>query len=196
MQQQSVTLPEDYTLDVPMAKAGWFMKVGISPELARQYRIGYSPSFDRIVLPIYNEADDLVALQMRACKADQKPKYLNPTGPKVNGAVFWSNSTLEGAGVVTEDILSAIKVGKVLNAASILGTNMTDERALKIARRWRRHVILWLDPDKAGWKGTVEAVRQLTMQGCTVSRIVSEKDPKHYNLEQIEEYIQRSTRID
>lgn len=181
------TLPDDYTLDVPVRKMFWYLQYGIDADLAREYRIGYSEKLDRIVLPVYEE-EELTALQMRAVDKWIKPKYLNPHGPKVSSAVFQSHTDNNGITVVVEDILSAIKVGKVAHTTSILGTNMTDARAMKIAKQ-NHTAILWLDNDKAGHNGRVDAVRQLQMQGLEVYTVQSERDPKKYNTDEIKLYL-------
>lgn len=170
-----------------MAKAVWYMQAGISPEVAQAYRIGYSPKLDRVVMPVY-EQEELVAVQMRACTETQKPKYLNITGGK-SAAMFWSRPEIPGlVGVVTEDILSAIKIGRVFPSASILGSHINDARTMKLVRKWKE-VILWLDPDKAGQEGMKDAANRLLMQGVTVSVILSEKDPKLHTLDEIRDYI-------
>lgn len=184
--QKRVMLPTDYTLDVPMHAMAWYLKVGISPELARSYEIGYTPSMDRVVLPVKYE-DELLAVQMRAVRENQKPKYLNPEGPKVEAAVFMSGPPT-GITVVVEDILSAIKVGRVAHATSILGTTMTDQRAWTIAQH-NHTAIIWMDNDKAGKRGKVRAANQLSMQGVRVYEVRTEDDPKTYNLDEIKEHL-------
>lgn len=184
--EAKVVLPSDYTQEIPPRAAIWFYKYGISAELAAEYGIGYTPELDRIVLPVF-EDDELVAVQMRAVDPWRKPKYLNPAGPKVSSAVFQS-APATGVTVVVEDILSAIKIGKVAHATSILGTNMTDARALKIASR-NHTAVIWLDGDKAGLKGFVPAERQLSMLGMTVRRVKTTDDPKTYSLEEIRNII-------
>lgn len=181
-----VELPDDYTLDVPSRAAIWYYKYGISAELAREYGIGYTEELDRVVLPVISD-DELIAVQMRAVDPWRKPKYLNPIGPKVSSAVFMS-APATGVTVVVEDILSAIKVGRVHHATSILGTNMTDARALKIASL-NHTALLWLDGDRAGVKGLVPAERQLAMLGVDVRRIRTPDDPKTYSLEDIRSII-------
>ena len=188
IKQSGVKLPKDYTLDVPVEAALWYMKVGISPELARQYEIGYTPSLHRVVLPVRDiETGALDAVQMRAIRSFDKPKYLNPTGPAVAQAVFWSGPP-DGVAIVVEDILSAIRVGRVAPTASILGTSMTDERASRIATRVHT-AILWLDPDKAGREGRINAYRQLAMQGVKVFKVSTDLDPKYYNNDEIREHL-------
>ena len=181
-----VALPDDYTLDVPQHAMMWYVKVGISPDLARDHGIGYSPSLDRVVLPVYNRATGtLDAVQMRSVDKNRKPKYLNPQGANVSRALFEVGES-KGAVVVVEDILSAIKVGRVVPTASILGTSLTDERALRLARD-NSIVILWLDADGAGYSGTRKAVKKLKMLGVRVYRVDSPLDPKAYNMGEIED---------
>jgi DNA primase len=182
-----VELPADYTLEVPARAAIWYYKYGISAELAASYGIGYTPDLDRVVLPVYEE-DELIALQMRAVDPWRKPKYLNPQGPRVSSALFES-APATGVTIVVEDILSAIKVGRVHHCTSILGTTMTDQRALKIAER-NQKAIIWLDGDKAGAKGASSAERQLQLFGVDVSRITTSGDPKTYSLEAIRSIIE------
>lgn len=189
--QNKIILPEDYTLDVPTHAMAWYLKCGISPELAKAYGIGYSAYYDRVVLPVINDGK-LEALQMRATRADQKPKYLNPAGPKVEAAVFMSAPPI-GVTVVVEDILSAIKVGRVTHATSILGTTMTDQRAYRIARD-NDAVIVWLDNDKAGKRGSVRAIKQLKMLGVKVYQVQSDYDPKTYSLDEIREHLRNAKR--
>lgn len=179
-------LPADYTLDVPPRAAVWYYKYGISAELAASYRIGHTAELDRVVLPVYEDGE-LTAVQMRAVDSWRKPKYLNPEGPKVQAAIFESAPTT-GVTVVVEDILSAIKVGRVHHATSILGTTMTDQRALKIASR-NSKVIIWLDSDAPGVKGASVAERQLRLLGVDVRRVTTSGDPKTYSLEAIRSII-------
>lgn len=182
-----VTLPSDFTSDIPAKAAIWFYKYGISAELARAYNIGYTPSLNRVVLPVYEDGE-LVTLQMRAIDEWTKPKYLNPSVKNMSRLLF--DSRINGYGkpervtVIVEDILSAIKIGKVHHATSILGTNMTAIRAAKIAAL-NHTALVWLDGDKAGVDGAIQAKKQLELQNVRVININTEHDPKTYSLDEI-----------
>jgi DNA primase len=186
MQDKQVHLPDDYTLDVPKKAMLWYLKYGIDPELAASYGIGYSPSYERVILPVLDDGE-LIAVQMRAVEPWHKPKYLNPTGPKVAAAVFMSAEPT-GITVVVEDILSAIKVGKVAHATSILGTSMTDQRANRIARL-NHTAIVWMDNDRAGREGRLSASRQLRLLGMRVFEVRTDSDPKTYSIEEIKKHL-------
>jgi len=186
-----LSLPEDYTVDIPEHAASWFLKYGISSTSAVYHDIGYSPKLDRIVLPVY-EGADLVAMQMRAVSSGQQPKYLNPNGPKTSEALFYTGKRLDDGIkpiVVTEDILSAIKISLAgTPAASIMGTTCTDGKAFKIAQK-AEQVIVWLDGDQAGRSGARKAVRKLSLYTDDIRVIHTEKDPKEYNRDEIREIL-------
>lgn len=182
LEATSLALPDDFTLHVPAHAAVWYYKYGISAALAREYGIGYTPDLDRIVLQV-REDSKLTALQLRAVQPGVKPKYINPGGASVASALFYAGDK-QSSVVVVEDIISAIKVGRVHFAASILGTNLTDQRLAKLARDCTR-VILWLDNDKAGDFGYQKASRKLELIGLNYRRVRTEKDPKAYSLDDI-----------
>lgn len=187
-------LPKDYTHVIPPHAAVWFMQYGISPELASRHGIGWSDQYQRVVLPVYDREDKskLIAVQMRAVEPDRKPKYLNPGGAAIRRALFWvEHPVIDGsATIVVEDILSAIKLGRKYPTVSTLGTTMTDERAVEIAKQTSA-AVLWLDNDRAGHKGMREAHRQLAFQGVRCWKVLSERDPKTYSQQEIENHLRR-----
>lgn len=184
-------LPSDFTLDIP-AKYAWFLKYGISLATAREYRFGYSEFFHRIVIPIYNTKDELVAVHLRAINPDDKPKYLNLGKPK-DSVLFWAIANENDTRlVIVEDVLSAIKVKLAgYNAVALNGSNMTDYQAVLLASDHVRY--MWLDNDPAGIKGAREAVSQLFMQATAEVRMVkSERDPKTYNKDEIRLHLEEA----
>jgi DNA primase len=86
--------------------------------------------------------------------------------------------------VVTEDILSAIRVGAHIPAVSILGTKTSDAQAAQLAEYDK--VDYWLDPDQAGIDGTVKGRRKLALVTET-GAITSPVDPKNLSDREIRE---------
>jgi DNA primase len=79
--------------------------------------------------------------------------------------------------VVTEDILSAIKVNSVgYSTLSILGTAVSPAIASRIARY--KDIIIWTDSDKAGDAAYVKLRKKLALYPVKVRRIVTDNDPK------------------
>lgn len=91
--------------------------------------------------------------------------------------------------VVTEDILSSVRVGRVLPSISTLGTSLhynVAQHALNPCER----VFIWYDGDEAGVRGATKAKKTLTMLGIPCSIVTTDKDPKEYNNEEIKDIIQ------
>lgn len=191
-------LPKDYTLDIPVEYA-WFLKYGISMEVARQYQFGYSEFFHRIVIPIYR-GPYLQAVHMRAINPDDKPKYLNLGRPEDN-LLFWpDNSLYKGDGmddlIIVEDVLSAIKLShRGHNAVALNGSSITEVQAIRlIGKPWLRHFV-WLDNDPAGKKGAKDVIKQLKLMGARdVWHVTSDADPKTYTAAQIDLHLGKANR--
>lgn len=203
-----IVLPHDLTgRDLPWPAVRWLSKAGITQRLMQKYGIGYSPRFGRVYLPVYSAADRrglrrLEYYQGRAVYDGQVPKYLNP---KVNKSrlVFSTEYPAEESerltpkgrrkqtAVVTEDILSAIRVGEVPGATgvSILGTSPSPGQINYLSTFGS--CIIWLDPDSAGKKATRLLKRSLEMIGQPYRVMTSERDPKLYSHRELQEMLWR-----
>jgi DNA primase len=147
----------------------------------------------RVILPVYGDGK-LIWYQGRAITAGQKPKYLNPTVPK-DGRMFISQENTELTGstvIVCEDILSAIRVGKVAEAnkigvgVSLLGTKLCTESIIRLGNAER--VIGWFDNDAAGRTASRDLYQSVSML-TDVHIIRSERDPKRYSDQEILTYL-------
>lgn len=172
-----LVLPKDFTPTIPTQYAIWLYKAGISRDVARSCNIGWSPSLHRIVIPIYNPDGKLVYWQARAVLKGQRPKYINPPADK--SSLLYTRIPLSNPSrrriVITEDILSCIRVGKHIPCASILGTGVSDGQCLRLGSF--RRVSVWLDPDSAGQRGTLKCCRKLRLH-TEADSIHSKVDPK------------------
>jgi len=143
----------------------------------------------------------------------QKPKYILKHKEPERAIYFSDNRTTlpsaKAAGthdlfdiVLTEDVLSTIRVGRHVASCSLLGTAVNVERIAELLTKlragkevqqveWYRTEAtslrfgLWMDPDKAGRKATRRLAHSLSMQGHKVTLIKSDKDPKLYSDNQI-----------
>jgi hypothetical protein len=119
-----------------------------------------------------------------------QPKYVHIGS---GAAVFWSEPAmmLPGASkvgshecVLTEDILSCIRVGRLQQSASILGTSVSDARLVQLLARFKRFAI-WLDGDGPGQTAASKLRRTLELLGAEVRVIRTELDPKLHSNEEI-----------
>lgn len=88
--------------------------------------------------------------------------------------------------VVVEDVISATKVGHILPTLTLFGSKITANRITKLLLLGYNNIILWLDPDKHSYM--VERKKQLDKL-CNCSIILSDKDPKDYRNEEINELL-------
>ena len=179
-----VKLPSDFTLDIPVEGRLWLYKASITPGMAREAEIGYSPYFKRVIIPVFDQGG-LVYFQARALHDYQDIKYINPRVDRSNIAYWVGHNDCDKARIiVTEDILSAIRVGQFIPTMSALGTRLS----IPLANRLSEYdeVTTWLDPDSAGIKGAHEMRKLLTLT-TRVSDIVSRADPKNLTNEEIKQ---------
>lgn len=182
-------MPEDASMeDIPIQGFNWLRKAGIDEDLRKEYKIQYSPSAKRVLLPSYDTNGRLLYLQARAVFEGQTPKYVNQAA--VKKPLFHSHQAVTSEVVLTEDILSAIKVGQVFSAISLLGTKPVD--TLLPALMPFDEVFVWLDPDDAGINGSIKIAHYCSLLGKPVYRVQSDKDPKYYSKQEIKQFIERS----
>lgn len=185
------SLPEPATrriADWPPAAALWLFRAGLgAPEIGRLGAYFHEPS-QRVVLPVF-EALKPVFYQARAIDwkpGDPRPKYLAPDVSKTNVVPMYGEA--EDV-TLTEDILSAFKVGLAGEGWSMLGTSMSEGLLSRLLVRKPRRVNVWLDPDSAGDKGTSSVLKRLRAVGIKARRISSSKDPKLMFRSQIRELL-------
>lgn len=181
-------LPDDYTTS-HMDDSGrrWLAAAGLSPARCRALGIGWSPSMRRVILPV-----SAGYYQARAVEAGQLPKYINPNSADAPIFEYLSpdDACREAGVVVTEDILSACRVGKHMFAASALGTKLSDAGAVRLRELAEEGPIyIWLDPDKAGQDGAATMRRQLSLLSDSVHIIESRLDPKLLSDREIRELL-------
>jgi hypothetical protein len=180
-----IELPKDYTNSIHANGLIWLSRGGITSHLINKYRIGYSEYFGRVFLPVYINGY-LAYYQARAVHEGQSPKYINPRTDKSSIRFTSIQNSDEPTIVVTEDILSAIRVGEVYGyrGCSILGTTASSADINYINSH--RNTVLWFDPDLAGRKCTTVLSRSLQLLGNSHRTVISDKDPKTYTHRELE----------
>lgn len=170
----------------------WLLSAGISFRLISSYGLMWHAATCRVVLPIHDHADELIATVSRDVSGLKGvPKYLERTKDNRTDVVFKADPSLalrdslysaNGRTVcITEDILSAIRVGRLAHACALLGTTCSAGQALALIKDGYTSVYLWLDGDKAGRVGSLRIKRTLSLAGLDVQVIRTPKDPKLYS---------------
>jgi len=188
-QLERAVLPLPMEQDItewPTAARVWLYKAGLSNKRIAELGIYYHPTTRRVVIPIVEDGE-LTYWQARAVMPDQAPKYLNPSVDR--GKVlprFGQGRCI----VLTEDYLSAVRVGEVTEAWSLLGIDLKEPILAKLIRE-DKPVVCWLDPDTAGRRGNASISKTLRSLGVPVAVIDSEKDPKLLSKERITECLRQ-----
>lgn len=185
-----VTLPTPIETNAslwPLEARLWLYKIGMSNDDIREASFYYCTRLDRVVLPV-RDGPRVVYWQARNLSPkDGRPKYLNPL---VDKSTFFARYGQGKEVVITEDILSAWKVGTVSEGASILGTSLSQAQLNQLLQR-AKPVAIWLDPDSAGRKAAAKIYKQLTAYGVDARVIRSDTDPKLLTREEIRNMLRR-----
>lgn len=184
---QDATLPEPQVRawgDWPGEARLWLLKAGLSSHDVGQLGAYYHPPTQRVVLPVYSPAKRLLYWQARALDG-RMPKYLgSPVGKDTCVPQYGKANEV----TLTEDLLSAYKVGTVAEGWCLLGTSVSKVCLGMLIQR-NAKVNVWLDPDAAGRRAAKKALALLRSVGLEARDIVSEKDPKLVHRQQIKELL-------
>ena len=161
------------------------VKLDIIKEINGRY---YDTFQDRIIFPIIDENNNVVAFSGRKYTNEDLnnntlPKYSNTKETDIfkKSEVFYNiNNALAEIKkkreiIITEGFMDTIRMSSVgyKNVVAIMGTAFTQKHLEKIIK-WKCKVILNLDQDDAGVKGTIEAGETLLKNNIDTEVIVFE----------------------
>lgn len=193
----SPTPPQPIEFNVakwPVDARVWLFRCGIDEFWIGHLGFYWCDRIERVVMPVLDDLGLLCYWQARGFDP-KRPKYLSqalPSGvakPVYKAIPFRRAPCKSKTLVITEDILSAIKVGEQCDAWSILGTSLTALSEAEIANSGYSKVLVWLDPDEAGVHGRRKIVPQLRRLGINAKAVRSGKDPKLYDFDEIRSFI-------
>ena len=171
----------------PREAALWLYKAGLgAPEIA-SLGAYYHPDTDRVVLPVMEHGVP-VFWQARSVTG-RTPKYLSP---QVDRSKLLPRYGSAASVTLTEDLLSAFKIGLVAEAWCLMGTH-ANPRLIGALLERNAPVSVWLDPDGPGRRGANKVHKQLKAYGIEVRIVRSTKDPKLHTFDEIKEHLCRST---
>lgn len=171
----------------PLEARVWLYKAALTNEDIERLGFYYHEPTKRVVIPVLDNGE-LVYWQARRIFGDKGAKYINPVVPR--GSVvprFGSGNTI----VLTEDILSAMRVGEATEAWSLMGVKLCPEVLQRIMADGRQ-VLVWLDPDGAGFDGAAKVARTLSLAGVRHAVVKSPKDPKNHSRAEVRHIIEEA----
>jgi hypothetical protein len=189
---RNLYLPRDFTTDPAECHVlanVWYNKYGITLEEREHYQLGWSDTWKRAILPIW-QGGELVAFQARRLlPQDDGPKYLTRKLAGWDRPFFtggWGEHLAFDTMAVVEDILSAIKVGRLITTTAILNATFSDEMVKATLRYNPERVVVWLDDDNPAVRQSQRRIMRRIAPYANVSRITGVgKDPKELDEDQI-----------
>lgn len=160
----------------------------INRETQDMWELLYDPGWKRLVIPVRDMRDRLVAVSRRSIYDWQKPKYLHGKGfkrrfflfgeaPRYRKGVKESN---KNRGIIVEGQFDVIRLWQYgyRNAVAIFGADMTDEQIEKFASMFSEAIILG-DGDAAGQEASKKIAKQLEDRAikAEIRRMPPGKDP-------------------
>ena len=161
----------------------WLRGYGIRDREIKEHGICYSPSYRRLILPVY-DSDGLALMQTRKLYDDDElPKYVTYRNRDCVKKINMITPT--SSVVLTEDYLSAIKCGRFLSSIPLLSTNISD-LALKVVIDNFDSVIIFLDDDNRIVKLNQLALKNRLEQFCKVKLLTGIGcDPKELSEDEL-----------
>jgi hypothetical protein len=193
--RMSTAMPADGILEPqkwPVEAMRWTSRAGMSLTDIEEAGMQYSPSFNRVIVPVSFEGQYNGWVGRRVGNDDSIPKYLAAYVDRGKN-IYVCRTNTEKEIILVEDILSARKLAKAgYNSVALLGTSLSDEMFYYLTVRYNSFII-WLDNDNAQVKlNQLKLMNKLSVVG-NVRIVKSDKDPKEYSLKEIEEILNANT---
>jgi len=185
-------MPKDFTTDprgCHVLANVWFNKYGITQEERDHYQFGWSDSWKRVILPIWQHGQ-LVAYQARRLlPGDDGPKYLTRKLAGWDRPYFtagWGERVAFDQMVIVEDMLSAVKVGRQFTATAILNAVFSQAMVTAVLRYHPAKVVVFLDDDNPAVRESQRKIMRRIAPYADVVKITGAgADPKELSDEQL-----------
>jgi DNA primase len=134
---------------------------GFNEETIGKWQLGYDPSENRVVVPIYFKKQ-LVGWTKRAVDDVTRPKWSHSPGIPKSQILFGMDNFVGESAILVEAPLSAIMLDQygIKGAVASFGASLSDEQAVLLRNNYN-NVLIFYDPDEAGMKGTARAIAKL-----------------------------------
>lgn len=185
LDKEPLTLPTDCDINYPDRAVKWIEQYDLTRVDLLNNNVMWSESMQRLIFPVYGDGW-LIAYQGRyfgtqSSAVAKVPKWYGKGNLKDTLNILGKGTTL----VLTEDVVSAIKVAKCgVRAMPLYGCVVGDRfKHIKTMLEPSEKVLVWLDPDKR-----TEAVKEAKLgrvYGINCTPVFSEVDPKEMLYDEI-----------
>lgn len=144
--------------------------------------LGWDDDVSRVVIPVF-DVDGTISGSVLRAEDGRQPKALNYTEP---GAVGVFQNIGSDSCIIVEDLYSALRASRYMNAVAILGTHLNEERIEVISQLGCSKYILALDAD--AFNKTIKYVTQFRSQ-LPMRPLRIGKDLKNMTSSELEELL-------
>lgn len=157
--RQYQIVPHDY----------WTEERELPQEVVEKFGLGYDPFSNRCTMPLRDMHGRVLGVTYRRLD-DGKPKYLNPKGYPIGRHLY-------GAWLIENQKTVALMEGQVdairgwsarVPSMALMGARITRDQIKVLQRMNVRNVVLMLDNDSAGTKGTLSIYEDMRGSGIRV----------------------------
>ncbi len=192
----SVVIPPDYDSHIPRGGLEWLNKYKLTPQEIYGNRIGWSEGGILIrssivfapclIFPVYDNYGNLLMWQGRYFGDDKDvPKYYTRGGKDLLHILGKRNKEKDEI-VLTEDLISAIKVSRVTRAMPVFGSSISQPQLVRLLSQ-TDSLCFWLDSDKE--KEARRLLKRASQWFRNVRVVSTPLDPKEYDTEAIKEHL-------
>ena len=191
--KNGVVLPSDYSRNLPDEAIDWLRLYGINDAEIEQHHIGWSKNHERVIFPVFDSFDNLLMWQGRYIPTSVG----RPSQPKCFTQGF-AESVYHIVGdpddtslCIVEDILSCIKVSRVMPCMPLWGSVISTKRLVNLTDVVES-LVIWLDHDKQDY-AIKRALYARPLFNDNVRVVATKYDPKVYGTEEIEKLVKPNT---
>jgi len=170
---------------------------GIDPETAEYFGVGFFSGkgslSGRIVIPIENEAGELVAYAGRSIDGSE-PKYRLPAGFKKGQVLYNLARALEddstGAVVLVEGFFDCMRVVQAEHVCvALMGCSLSENQEEQLVRHFRQ-VVIMLDGDEPGRRAATEIAGRLAHSlWVRVADVPDGRQPDQLSTEEVQQLL-------
>jgi hypothetical protein len=185
----SIVLPDDCEPNIPGVSYDWITKYELTYNELQANHVLWSERRQLLVFPYFGESTkQLLGWQGRYFGNDKHhPKWFTKGYIRDFIKVVNLQKARESGIIYVEDIVSAIKLGRITGACPVFGSFIPKTHSIRLNKMGIDKFTVWLDPDK--YKDALKFSKQITELGFSSRVIRSDLDPKEHSMNEIKELL-------
>lgn len=162
--------PETWLTQYDFEHPYWSDDRGLPDSTIKRFRLGYDPMTNRCTIPLRDQRSRILGVTFRRLD-DGKPKYLDPKGYPKGRHLYaaWTLPADQRTVALVEGPADAHQCWAArVPALALMGARITRDQIKVLQRLHIRNVVLMLDNDASGIRGTVQIHEMMKGSGIRV----------------------------